>query len=196
MAQNAPTNTPARSQSPQHDVSMLIFPPIVHTVWGMVLLVGFVLGMMLQIQSTEAWMLGEKAAALTPDISVFAQFPDFFSRHLPPDVSTAFLVAWAVELTYITIKIGTARPQSHVLRRYGGGSMSEAVLKSARIRAGVWSVLSWAILAFNAFTDWTYSTSLGGWQQLAFIVIVGCTTFFFGTLGIQNLVAGMSKIVS
>ncbi len=59
------THQPTVSSSPQasaahqkQDVSLLIFPPIVHTIWGLILLAGFGLGMLMQVQSTEAWMLG------------------------------------------------------------------------------------------------------------------------------------------
>lgn len=186
-------NAPAK----QHDVSMLVFPPIVHAVWGVVLLIGFFFGMLLQMQSTEAWMQGEHAASLVPNLGFLAQFPDFLGGHLSPGASTSFLVAVIVEMTYVTIKLGTARPQAHIMRKYSGaGVMTDAIVQSARIRRVLWSVISWGIILFNAFTDWQYSTDLGGWQQLAFIVIVGAATFYFGTFGVQNLVAGVTKMAN
>jgi hypothetical protein len=188
----ADTTANTGTAAKQHDISMLVFPPIVHVVWGLVLIGGFILGMMMQIQSTEAWMLGESTQSLVPDFSIFQQFPDFISRHMAPGVSVAFLVAWSVELIYITLKIGTARPRAHAMRKYGVGTVTDAVVRSAAIRAAIWSVVSWGIFLFNAFTDWQYATSLGGWQQVAWIIVVGATTFYAGTHGIQQLSAGVS----
>ncbi len=195
------THPPLSSSSPastaqKQDVSLLIFPPIVHTIWGMILLGGFALGMLMQVQSTEAWMLGSATHSFVPSMSLFGQFPAFWNHQLSQPMTIAFLVAWGVELTYITIKIGTARPQAHLLRKYGPGASNEHVTRSAQRRQAIWSVASWLIVLFNSFTDWHYASVLGGWQQVVFIGVLFVTTFYLGTLGVQNLTAGLSRMAS
>lgn len=56
--------------------------------------------MTMQIQSTEAWMLyTDNAGSMVPSMNLFLQFPAFWNHQMNQSLTTAFLVAWGVELT-------------------------------------------------------------------------------------------------
>jgi hypothetical protein len=66
----------------------------------LILLAGIGLGMTMQIQSTEAWMLyTDNAGSMVPSMNLFLQFPAFWNHQMNQSLTTAFLVAWGVELT-------------------------------------------------------------------------------------------------
>ncbi len=176
-------------------VSRLVYPPIVHVIWGIILLIAFILGSMLQVQTNEAWMLhAENPNMWIPNFNLFNQFPEFWNGQMDARHTVAFLFAWGVQIVMITCKIGLARVQVQVMKKYGGNLSSAEVLKSAKRRGAFWDFLSGLIVLGNSITDFLYAAGMGFLQQLAFTVVVFLTSFYAGTHGIQHIAAGVSDM--
>src|SRR5712691_3149353 len=193
--QATPTTHPSSSPVSVSHISRLAYPPIVHVVWGLFLLVVFVFGTMLQVQTNEAWMLhSENPSMWAPNLNLFLQFPQFWNGHMDAKHTVAFLFAWGVQVIMITCKIGLARVQVAVVKKYGQHLSHEDIAKAARRRGWVWDVCSGLIVLGNSVTDFFYASSLGLLQQIAFTVVLFLTTFFSGTHGIQHIAVGIEDM--
>lgn len=190
------TGKAAASPAAHQDTAILIFPPIVHVIFGGVLLLIWILANMMQVQTSEAWFLGtESARNLIPNMTIFTQFGDFFSGHMgTAEQITAFVFAWLIQSVLLVTKIGLARVQMHVAKRYGNAAPTETMIRSARRRVSIWNSLSVIIIVLNSIADFSYVSHLGIWQQIAFVAVLTIATFYFGTFGIQNITAGISKM--
>jgi hypothetical protein len=184
----ASTSSTSRSHT---DLAVLTFPPIVHVIWGLMLLAGMVIGTMMQVQTTQAWVLGV-SADWHPNFNIFSQFPQFWNGGMDAAQFVAFIVGWGSQFVLMTIKIGLARAQTHVMQRYAHGiAPSDAALRSARLRMGFWSLVSWGIVIGDSLTDWLFVSQMGFLQHLLYVLVLFLSTFYFGTWGIHNLAAGL-----
>ncbi len=189
----ATTNT---AQASTGHASRLVYPPIVHVVWGVILLAFFVFGCMIQVQTNEAFFLhSQDPSAWVPSFNVFAQFGLFLSGHMSSRQQVAFLGAWCIQVIMITAKIGLARVQVQVMKKYGGASAASAeVIKSAKRRGAIWDITSGLIIIGNSITDFLYASGMGFIQQVVFTLVIFLTSFYAGTHGIQNIAAGVSDM--
>jgi hypothetical protein len=184
---------PSTSSSSSYDTAILTFPPIVHVLFGIVLEIVFVVGCIMSMQTSEAWLLSFKDASLAPNLSIFNQFPMFFSGTLGEDTTIAFVFAFTVQMILLTAKIGLATVHARIGKKHGMSTPTGAMQKSARRRTIMWNWLSGISLALNALADLYYSWHLGFLQSVAFSVAMFLATFYLGTFGIQNISAGMSN---
>lgn len=174
------------------EIGIMSFPPIVHLLWGIALLIGNIGGNMLQVQSTEAWFLGTHNE-LQLNFGVWAQWGDFGSGHMSGSMMIAFVAAWGAQFVLMTSKIGTSFVTSHSAMRNATVAHNVASLvKEAQVRVGLWNFLAWGIIIMDSLTDWNFSNGVGIGQQLFFVVVAFLTTFYFGTWGIMHVTAGIN----
>jgi hypothetical protein len=196
MTTPAPT-TPAPTASSSGgstDTSILLFPPIVHVILGFVLVGVFVIGCIMSMQTSEAWIRSLQSASLAPDFNIFGQFPRFFTGGMGEDESIAFVFAFTVQCVLLVAKIGLATVHARVARKLGNIPQTAGMQKSAKRRMSAWNWLSGIALALNAIADVVYAWHLGFFQALAFSAVMFLATFYLGTFGIQNISAGMTNM--
>jgi hypothetical protein len=176
--------------------SRLVYPPIVHIVWGSILLLFFIAGCMIQVQTNEAWFLhSSDPSAWIPNLNLFAQFPEFWSGRMSANQVVAFLGAWCIQIVLISMKIGLASVQATMMKKYGHGNTGHVdVQKSARWRGGLWDIVSGLIVLGNSLIDFVYALPLGWLQGLVFAAAIFLTSFYAGTHGIQNISAGLTDM--
>jgi hypothetical protein len=149
---------------------------------GFVFLGFFLLSLMMQVATNEAFMLGgSPVLGFHPDWSIFLQVPNLFLGQTSPTQSIAIMFGWGIELIYLGFIVGYDR-------------MHHAVTVSGRTMASVFKVGSWGIVIFDIWTDANYGTlgsGLGG--HLAFAIMVGFMVAFFGTVGLHLIEYGWSR---
>src|SRR2546423_219915 len=178
--------------SAKAEASVFTFPPIVHLVWGVLLIAGNVFGNMMQVTSTQAWFLHEDSNWV-PNLSLFGQFPAFFNGQMDPHQNVAFIASWGAQFVLMTTKIGLGYVQANTMQRYGNAAhISEHIVKAAKVRMGFWNGLSWLIILCDSILDWNFANTMGFWQQLLYVSVTFLTTFYSGTWGVQNIVAAFS----
>lgn len=177
--------------SPKADTSILVFPPLVHVVFGFMLLIVWLVGNIMSMQTSESFLLSIQNVRMSPDLTIFAQFPQFFTGALSEDIAIAFVFAFVTQMVLLTAKIGLASVHARVNKKHGIAA-TEAMIKSARARVWTWNVLSGMALILNAVADMVYSGHLGFFQSLFFSAVMFVATFYLGTFGIQNISAGMA----
>ena len=183
----------APTPSGHPETAILIFPPLVHVIFGIVLEIVWVCASIMSMQTTEAWFLSIGNPSLKLDLSIFAQFPGFFDGSLAPSVYAAFVFAFSIQCVLLTAKIGLASVHARIARKHDVPATAQ-VLKSAKNRALVWNILSTSALILNGIADAVYSYSFGFFQSVAFCAVLFLVTFYLGTFGIQNITAGMSHM--
>lgn len=172
---------------------IMTYPPIVHIVWGIILLAGNIAGNMLQIQSTQAWFLGEKLDWHL-DFGIWSQWPLFLHGGMDAPHTVAFIGSWGAQFILMTSKIGTSFIQARALEKHGTSAHRvESVVKEAVVRVGVWNFLAWGIILFDSLTDWNYSNGMGFLQQTFFVAVTFLLTFYCGSWGIMNIVSGIGR---
>jgi hypothetical protein len=186
--------TPPNQKKEDQDTSILLFPPIVHVLFGIVLVSVFIIGCIMSMQTSEAWIRNLQNASLAPDFNIFGQFPRFFTGGMGEDESIAFVFAFTVQCVLLVSKIGLASVHARVAKKLGGNiPQTAAMQKSAKHRMSAWNWLSGIALALNAIADIVYAWHLGVWQALAFSAVMFLATFYLGTYGIQNIAAGIDN---
>lgn len=192
-----PEQTPAAGHNNSLHTSRLVYPPIVHVIWGAILVGFFIAGCMMQVQTNQAWFLkSSDPSAWIPNLNLFSQFPQFWNGQMSANQVVAFLGAWTIQVILITNKIGLAGVQAMIIRRYGGnGKTGHAdVVKSGRWRGGLWDIVSGLIILGNSIIDFVYALPLGIPQGLVFTAAIFLTSFYAGTHGIQNMAAGLADM--
>ena len=184
------TETPHKKNE---NVAVLMFPPLVHVMFGIGLEAVFTVGCVMSMQTTEAWILHQQSASIAPDLSIFLQFPAFFAGTLPMDAGIAFVAAFATQCVLLVTKIGLPAVHAQVARKHANRPVTEAMRKSANARMALWNFFSFVALAVNALADIVYSWHLGFLQALFFSAVMFVATFYMGTWGIQNITAGMTN---
>ncbi len=175
-------------------IGIMTYPPLVHLIWGGALLVGNVVGNMLQVESTQSWFLGG-TPYLRLDWGIWSQWPAFVHGQLGQYQTIAFIASWGAQFVLMTSKIGTTFIVARAAQKHGTPAHKVAsVVKEASIRVGFWNFLAWAIILFDSITDWNFSNGLGFWQQLFFVAVTFLMTFYFGTWGVMNIVSGLGRM--
>src|SRR5438105_2085623 len=144
--------------------------PILRLVLGLVLVGFFLLALMLQIQTSEAFILNGSPVTLAANWGVLSQPIELLQGKLPIDMAKAVMWGWGIELVYLVCVIG----EVSVHGRLGGWFKTGAFV----------------LVAFNFWTDFQYgSLASGFWGQVAFAAITSFIVAFFGMLGL-NLIWG------
>src|SRR5579872_5402081 len=117
--------------------------PLPLLIVGAALLAFWVLASMLQIQTSEAFILRGPAVTLAPNWGILRQPVDFVQGHLTTDLAKAAMWGWGIELIYLVCIVGYE--VAH-----------ESVKASNRHLASWFRTGVVALIAFDAYTDFQY----------------------------------------
>lgn len=147
--------------------------PILRALLGVLLVIFFLLALMLQIQTSEAFLLNGSAVTLAPNWAILTQPYDLVRGALPTNMAKAVIWGWGIELVYLVCVIG----EVSVHGRWQGWFKSGAFI----------------LVIFNFWTDYNYGTlPSGAGGQLAFAAITSFVIAFFGVLGINMIWSAIS----
>ena len=155
--------------------------PIPVLIVGLALLIFWVLASMLQIQTSEAFILKGPVVTFVPDWGVLRQPLDLVQGHLSIDLAKAVMWGWGIELVYLVCIVGYE--VAH-----------ESVKASNRHLAAVFRTGVVALIAFDAYTDFQYGTLASGfWGQVAFAGVTAFIVAFFGVIGFRLVEHGLTQ---
>ena len=162
--------TPTTSVPRRHGGSPL--PPLII---GLALLALWVVATLLQIQTSEAFLLNGPAVTLVPNWGILTQVPDLVQGKLTPDLAKATMWGWGIELVYLSAMVGYEIAH-------------DGVSRANRKLAGVFQTISLALVAFDAYMDFRYgSLASGFWGQVGFAAMTSFMVLFFGLVGLRFL---------
>lgn len=142
--------------------------PILKLLLGVVIVGFFLLALMLQVQTSEAFILNGSPVALAANWGVLSQPVQLMQGKLPMDLAKAVMWGWGIELVYLVCVIGEVT----VHGRLNGWFKTGAFI----------------LVTFDFWTDFQYgSLASGVWGQVAFAGITSFIVAFFGIVGL-NLV--------
>ncbi len=156
---------PAGSKSHSHSGAVFI---------GMALFFGFfwLICFMAQIQTTEAGVAhGGLVNTFQPDWSILLQPITFITGNMPASEGMAFIVAWPVELMYLSFIV------------LGIELMLHAASRSGQLAGKIFIILALAATFYNGWNDYHYGTlGVGNGGHWAFVIVMAGVVGFFGTL--------------
>ncbi len=155
--QNVQAATPASTQSGA---------PILKLILGVILILMFLLATMLQIQTSEAFILNGQAVGLSANWAILKQPFQLAQGTLSLDMAKAVMWGWGIECIYLVCVVGEVALSG----RWHGWFKTGAIL----------------LVAFDFYTDMQYgnmASGIGG--QLAFAAVTSFIVAFFGYLGIE-----------
>lgn len=144
--------------------------PILRLMLGILLVSFFLLALMLQIQTSEAFLLNGPAVSLAPNWGILRQPIDMLAGSLTANQAKAVLWGWCIELVYLVCVIGEVSVHGKL----------QAWFKTGAI----------VLVIFDSWADFSYGNLASGfWGQVAFAAITAFVVAFFGTIGL-NLIWG------
>lgn len=148
---------------------------------GLALLAFWVLASVLQIQTSEAFILKGPAVTFAPNWAILRQPFDLMGGHLSTDLAKATMWGWGIELIYLVCIVGYE--VAH-----------ESVKASNRHLASWFRTGVIALIAFDAYTDFQYGNLASGpGGQFAFAAVTAFIVAFFGIVGVRLIEHGLSE---
>jgi hypothetical protein len=144
--------------------------PLLRLALGIVLVGFFVIALLLQVQTSEAFILNGPTVGISPDWTIVQQPLVMFGGLHGPNASNlvkAAMWGWGIEVVYLVCVIGEV-----AVHKYQGWFKTGAFV----------------LVCFNFWTDFNYGSlpsGLGG--QLAFAAITSFIVAFFGVIGINMI---------
>jgi hypothetical protein len=171
MAPVTPVSSPSLFAPSTH-------PPKFITVVGVGFLLLFVVALMTQIQTNEAFITNAgQVNVYKPNWAILWQPIALVMGDQAPSEAIATIFGWGIELIYLGFVVGYEL-------------MQHSVARSGQLMGKIFKTGSWIIVGFNVWTDYNYgSLSTAAWGHGAFAFIVG----FFGTIGLALIEHGWSR---
>lgn len=151
-------------------------PDILLGTW---LLFIWVMLQMLDIETTEAWLLKGKVTSFSPDWAVLLQIPSLvFGQPMSIDQAKADMFAWTIALATLTLMVcfekaldAVSHANHHLTWWYGAGCV---------------------VMGFiDLLTNFAYAPGgLEGWKQFIFALVISFGAFFFGVPGYRLIEHG------
>jgi hypothetical protein len=139
---------------------------------GVVLLAFWVLGSLLQIQTSEAFLLHGASVSFHPNWSVLMQPVALFQGTLDTNTAKAAMWGWGIELFFLVCILGYEIAHS-------------AVSAANRRFTKLFQTVMIGIIAFDGWTDFQYGQLASGlWGQVLFAIMMMVIVMFFGVAGI------------
>lgn len=140
--------------------------PTLRLVLGVILVGFFLLALMLQIQTSESFILSGSPVTLAPDWGILRQPFDLIQGHLHTDMSQAVMWGWGIELVYLVCVIGEVTVHGRLHNWFKTGAV--------------------VLVGFNVWTDFNYGSLPSGFGgQIAFAGITSFMVAFFGVIGLN-----------
>ncbi len=153
---NALSNVAANSRRPNSPIPLLLI--------GLACVVFWLLASLLEVQTSEAFLLHGAVVTFNPNWSILRQ---------PVDLVQGHLWGWGIELIYLVCIVG------HEIAR-------EGVRSTNRHLAGWFTTGAVALIAFDAWTNFQYGQLASGvWGQVAFALVTAFIVAFFGIVGLR-----------
>ena len=153
-------STPAAAPASRGNV------PILKLALGVILVLFFVLALMLQIQTSEAFILNGQAVGLSANWAILKQPFVLAQGNLPLDMAKAVMWGWGIELIYLVCVVGEVA----IHGRLSGLFKTGAVI----------------LVLFDFWTDMQYGTMASGiGGQIAFAAVTSFIVAFFGYVGLE-----------
>lgn len=146
--------------------------PRVIMVVGIAFLAMFIIGIMTQIQTNEAFITNAGVVDVyNPNWSILWQPVNLFTGKLSSAQGAATIFGWGIELVFLGLVIGFEL-------------MKTAASWSGQIMARIFVTVSIFIVLFNGYTDYKFGT-LGGGEvgHWCFAIVTSFIVGFFGTVG-------------
>lgn len=144
---------------------------------GLALVLFWVLASLLQIQTSEAFILKGPVVTLMPNWGILSQPVQLLQGGLTPDLAKAVMWGWGIELIYLVCVVGYE--VAH-----------ESVKASNRHLASWFRTGAVALIVFDAWTDVQYGQLASGfWGQVAFVTAF--IVAFFGVIGLHLIEHGL-----
>jgi hypothetical protein len=141
--------------------------PILKFLLGVVLVGFFLLAVILQIQTSEVFLLNGNPVQLAANWAILMQPVQLAQGQLPLDVAKAVMWGWGIEIVYLICVAG------EVFTKYSNVFKTGAVI----------------LVAFNFWTDFNFGTMASGfWGQVAFAGITSFVVAFFGVIGLELII--------
>jgi hypothetical protein len=138
--------------------------PLPSLVIGLALLSLWLVATLLQIQTSEAFLLNGPVISLVPNWGILTQMPD---------LAKTAIRGWGIELVYLMAMVGYELAH-------------EGVSRANHQLAGVFQTVSIGIVAFDAYMDFRYgSLASGFWGQVGFAAMTSFIVLFFGLVGLR-----------
>ena len=167
------SNVATNSRRPNSPLPLLLL--------GLALIVFWAITSLLQIQTSEAFILNGSVVTFVPNWSILRQPLDLVQGHLTSEMAKATVWGWGIELIYLVCIIGYE--VAH-----------EGVRSTNRHLAEVFSTGAFALIAFDAYTDFQYGNLASGfWGQVAFAAITSFIVAFFGVIGLRLIEHGLTQ---
>lgn len=142
--------------------------PALRLVLGVVLVGFFLLALLLQIQTSEAFLLKGTPVTLAPNWGILSQPMTLAQGQLPMTMAQAVMWGWGIELVYLVCVVGEVTVHGRLRDWFQTGAV--------------------VLVAFNFWTDFNYGSLPSGFGgQIAFAAITSFIVAFFGVIGL-NLV--------
>src|SRR5579859_6752362 len=155
--------------------------PLACLLLGAVLVLFWLLASLLQIQTSEAFILHGPVVSFVPNWGIVHQPVDLVGGSLSPDLAKAVMWGYGIELIYLVCVVGYE--VAH-----------ESVEASNQHLASVFRTGAIALIAFDAYTDFQYgSLASGFWGQVAFALVMAFIVAFFGVVGLRLIEHGLSE---
>lgn len=147
--------------------------PILFLGLGLVLFLFWIMASILQIQTSEAFILQGSPVGLVPHWNILKQPIDFIQGHLDASMTKAVMWGWGIELLFLICIVGY--------------EIAHSAVKSSHSRFGtLFQTAVIGVIAFDAWTDFQYGQMASGFGgQLAFALITGVMVMFFGVVGVR-----------
>jgi hypothetical protein len=140
--------------------------PILKLVLGVVLVLFFLLALMLQVQTSEAFLLNGAPVQLAANWGVLRQPVELMQGKLSIEMAKAVMWGWGIELVYLVCVIGEVAVHGRLHGWFKTGAI--------------------ALVAFDFWTDFQYgSLASGVGGQIAFAGITSFIVAFFGIVGLD-----------
>src|SRR5258708_29167677 len=160
---NALSNVAANSRRPNSPIPLLLI--------GLACIVFWLLASLLEIQTSEAFLLHGAVVTFNPNWSILRQPVDLVQGHLSADMAKAAMWGWGIELIYLVCIVG------HEIAH-------EGVRSTNRHLAGWFTTGAVALIAFDAWTNFQYGQLASGvWGQVAFALVTAFIVPFFAISG-------------
>ncbi len=148
--------------------------PILKLLLGVVLVGFFLLALMLQVQTSEVFILNGSPVTLAANWGVLSQPVQLMQGKLPMDLAKAVMWGWGIELVYLVCVIGEVT----VHGRLNGWFKTGALI----------------LVTFDFWTDFQYgSLASGVWGQVAFAGITSFIVAFFGIVGLNLIWSAIAE---
>jgi hypothetical protein len=141
--------------------------PLLRGVLGLLLVGFFLLALMLQVQTSEAFILNGAPVKLAANWGILYQPIAMIQGNLDINSAKSVMWGWGIEMVYLVCVLGRVAVDHH---------------------RGWFITGSVCLVAFNFYTDFNYGSlgsGIGG--QIAFAAITSFMVAFFGTIGLNMI---------